>query len=92
MEKQKTLKEHHDMLQFLLLIGVGSILFSQVASGIGFWILFIIGLVVSVAALFYRNQYYKCPHCSMKLNPLHKLPEFCPECGKKLTVSSEVSL
>lgn len=91
MIKQHVLQEHHDMLQLLLLIGLGMILISLLASGVGFWLLFLLGLVVSVAAIYYRNKYYKCPHCSTKLNPLLKLPEFCPECGKDLTASNEVS-
>ena len=91
MKKHHSLQEHHDILQLLLLIGLGLILFSRLASGVGFWLLFLLGLVVSVAAIYYRNKYYKCPHCSTKLTPLRKLPAFCPECGKDLTASNEVS-
>lgn len=84
MKKDNQLSKHHDILQLLLLVGLGLIILSRLASGNFFWIPFLAGLVLSAAAIIYRNKYYICPHCRKKLNPLLKLPAFCPHCGERL--------
>lgn len=87
MEKEKkTLHDHFRVIENLLFIGfiimIIPALFPLSARWTG--ILMFLGFGVMVAAILYRNKYYKCPHCGGKLH-VRGVPHYCPDCGKELT-------
>ena len=87
MKKEKTLQEHYIVMQNLLFLGVGIMVFAAILGKSLFsWILLIAGLLLSVGACIYQAKFYKCPHCGGKLN-VRGMPKFCPDCGKSLEES-----
>lgn len=43
-----------------------------------------IGVLIFLFAFWFRFQFVRCPHCGSKMKYIRQLPEFCPDCGKKL--------
>lgn len=86
MEKEeKTLQEHLVIIEWLFLIGFGIMLLpALIQSDLWTWILMFSGLGIMVAGVLYSGKYFRCPHCGSKLDPRRKVPNYCPDCGKKL--------
>ena len=80
----RTLHDHFVVFENLLFVSivviVASLLFQNT---ILFWILWLLGLLIAVAAIVYRGKYVRCPHCGSKLN-VRGVPKYCPDCGKEL--------
>ena len=85
MEKpKKTLQEHFVVIQNLMFIGLGIMVFGAVIdTGIWTWILMSVGLLIAVAGAIYHYKFFRCPHCGQPLNG-RGLPKFCPECGNPI--------
>ena len=85
MEKpRKTLQEHFVVIQNLMFIGLGIMVFGAVIdTGIWTWILMSVGLLITVAGAVYHYKFFRCPHCGQLLNG-RGLPKFCPECGNPI--------
>ena len=43
-----------------------------------------LGLILLIGGIIWHILFMKCPHCGHHLNPRMGIPNFCPECGKKL--------
>lgn len=43
-----------------------------------------IGILIIAVGMLWRFLFIKCPHCGSKLYSVRELPEYCPDCGKKL--------
>ena len=50
---------------------------------LGFWCM-VLGLVIVVAAIFYRNVMLVCPCCGHKIAGAEDLPDRCPRCGEPI--------
>jgi len=44
-----------------------------------------LGIAILGISLLWRFLFIKCPHCGSGLYNARELPEYCPDCGKKLT-------
>ena len=47
------------------------------------WLLWV-GVAVFLSSFVYRLLIIRCPHCGSSLLSCRVLPEYCPDCGKKL--------
>ena len=85
MEKQKkTLHEHFVVIQNLMFVGLGIMVFGAVIdTGIWTWILMTVGLLIAVAGCVYHYKFFRCPHCG-QIPHSRGLPKYCPNCGKEL--------
>ena len=82
---RKALQDHFVVIQNLLFVGAIVMLaavFFQNSPLI--WIPAVLGFLIMIASIVYAAKYFKCPHCSSKLDPRRKVPNFCPNCGKSL--------
>lgn len=81
---EKTLHDRFVVFQNLLFVGIVVILASLLFQNtVLFWIIWGLGLLIAVAAIVYRNKYFKCPHCGSKLD-VRGVPKYCPDCRKEL--------
>lgn len=44
-----------------------------------------IGYILLIGSFLQTFLFYKCPNCGKQLNIRGKMPQYCPECGSKLT-------
>ena len=83
-KRKKTLHEHFVVIQNLMFIGLGIMVFGAVIdTGVWTWILMTVGLLIAVAGCVYYCKFVRCPHCGQIPNS-RGLPKFCPHCGKEL--------
>ena len=47
------------------------------------WLMWV-GVAVFLFSFVYRLLKVRCPHCGSSLLSCRVLPEYCPDCGKKL--------
>jgi len=83
--EEKTLRSHYIIIRHLFFIGI-FVMLSTVffVTNRFFWIPFVLGYLLMVSGALYQHKYFKCPHCGAKLTTRMKMPNFCPNCGKKL--------
>ena len=43
-----------------------------------------LGLILLIGGILWHILLVRCPHCGRHMNPRAGIPNFCPECGKKL--------
>ena len=43
------------------------------------------GIVMIAVSILWRILFIKCPHCGSGLYSSQSFPEYCPDCGEKLT-------
>ena len=47
-------------------------------------IITILSLIAMIGSFVWYFVFVRCPHCGHLFNPRAAIPNFCPECGKKL--------
>ena len=47
-------------------------------------IVMILSLIAMIGSIVWHFVFVRCPHCDHHFNPRAAIPNFCPECGKKL--------
>ena len=47
-------------------------------------IITILSLIAMIGSIVWYFVFVRCPHCRHLFNPRAAIPNFCPECGKKL--------
>ena len=82
--EEKNLHYHYAVIERLFWIGF-IIMVIPVFFTSDLWtgIFLFVGFGVMVAAVIYRNKFFKCPHCDSRLN-VRGVPKHCPECGEPL--------
>ena len=85
-KEEKTLHDHFVIMENLFFIGlVIMVIPTLFQDALWTWILMFLGFAVMVAAVIYRNKFFKCPHCGSRLNHVRGVPKYCPDCGKELS-------
>lgn len=84
-KEEKTLHDHLRIIENLFFIGFIVMMSAIFFQSTAMLIPYILGALIMLAAAWYTNKHFKCPHCDGKLNLRMKVPNFCPHCGKKLT-------
>ena len=44
----------------------------------------ILSLIAMIGSIIWHFVFVRCPYCGHHFNPRSAIPNFCPECGKKL--------
>ena len=81
-----SLKQHtaiHTLTLWLALADIALGCFSSEQGSLNFVVWF--GIVILGISLLWRVWFVKCPHCGSGLYNTRELPDYCPDCGKKLT-------
>ena len=82
-KEEKTLHDHFVIMENLFFIGlVIMVIPTLFQDALWTWILMFLGFAVMVAAVIYRNKFFKCPHCGKLRISMGK---YCPYCGKEFS-------
>ena len=85
MKQPTSIHDHARIHTILFLLGGAIIVIGGICSKPlqPHWLMWV-GIAVFLAAPIYRLLTIRCPHCGSSLLSCSVLPEFCPDCGKKL--------
>ena len=90
--KKLTVKQHTQISMGLFGVGFVIALFYNIFSRLlsPHWVLWI-GVAVFLSSFLYRLIFVRCPHCGDLWAGMSWLPEYCPNCGKKVDQKTEKS-
>lgn len=88
--KKLTVKQHTQITQGLFGVGIVIALFGNTFSSFlkPHWLLWI-GVAAFLSSFLYRLIFVRCPHCHDRWTGMSWLPEYCPNCGKKVDLQTE---
>jgi len=85
MKQKKSVWDHADTALKLWVLAMLLCIVSKFFEGTPVqWLLILSGVVIAVAAVVYRFQKVRCPHCASHMTATKGKPKRCPDCGGKL--------